>query len=317
MGEAHLRAYAAQPGVRIVGLATRTAARGSELTARYPIENVYGSAVELLEDARPDGVSVTTSEHEHVEPTITALERGVGVLLEKPIASNVADAERIAEAADAHRVPVVPAHVLRFTPTYRHLREEVVAGSIGEVVAISARRDRPRFVARHYARVHPAYLTAVHDIDLVLWLTGSRVARVRALQRSPSGGQAELIWAHLELASGALAAIAAAHLHPDGGTVSNSDRLEVYGTSGVAVVDFTIPPLVVHAGPSRAPDWLLEPPDGGGAFGAEIAHFCDCLRRGRPSDVVTLAEAVAGIRVADAMVRSATSGGADVWLDGG
>lgn len=315
MGEAHLRAYASTPGVRIVGLATRTPERAAELARRYEVEATFADARALIDETRPDGVSVTTGEHDHVEPTCYALERGVGVLVEKPIASSVADAERIAETARTSGSVLLPGHILRFTLPYRGLKAEVASGRIGEVIGIAARRDRPRAIAEHYRHVHPAFLTAVHDIDLALWLTGSRVIRVRALEhRQPGRPQPDIFWAQAVLASGALATIATAYLLPGDGPLATSDRIEVYGTEGIAVVDLSVPVLAVHAKPGPVVDWLIGPADGSGAFGDEIAHFCACLRDGRPSNIVTINDAVAGIRIADAMVRSVAADGGDIWL---
>lgn len=315
MGEAHLRAYASTPGVRIVGLATRTPARAEELARHYGVEATFADAHDLIVMTRPDGVSVTTGEHDHVEPTCYALERGVGVLLEKPIASSVTDAERIAETARTSGSILLPGHILRFTLPYRSLKAEVASGRIGEVVGIAARRDRSRAIAERYRHVHPALLTAVHDIDLTLWLTGSRVTRIRALEhRRPDRPQPVIVWAQAVLASGALATISTAYLHPADGPMATSDRIEVYGTDGVAVVDLSVPVLALHATPGPVADWLIGPADGSGAFGDEIAHFCACLRDGRPSDIVSIDDAVAGIRIADAMVRSAAADGEDVWL---
>jgi predicted dehydrogenase len=315
MGEAHLRAYAAQSGVRIVALVTHSSARGAELAARYPIEAVFEDAARMIDDLLPDGISVTTREHEHAGPTCRALERGVGVLVEKPLAATVEDAARIVEVAARTGSLLVPAHILRFAPPYQALKREVEAGRLGAIVAISARRDRDRSIARHYSHVHPALLTAVHDIDQVLWLTRAAVIRVRALEARRTGlPQPDVVWAQLELEGSVIASVSTATLHPEGGAMGSSDRLEVYGTAGVAAVDTTDRLLSVDSAPPSRPDWLLEPTDGGGAFGAEIAHFCACLRRGEPSGVISGAEALAGIRVADAMMRSAAAGGAIIDL---
>ncbi|MBF6604969.1 MAG: Gfo/Idh/MocA family oxidoreductase [Chloroflexi bacterium] len=314
MGEAHLRSYRAV-GAQIVGVASRTAERARELAERYGAEAIFPDARSLIDATQPDGVSVTTGEHDHVEPTRYALEHGVGVLLEKPIASSLADARLIADLVHATGSILVPAHLLRFAPPYRALKARVAAGDIGDVIAVSTRRDRTVAIAHHYAHVHPAFLTAVHDIDLILWLTGSRFVRIRALQHRDSGrGQVDLAWAQGELASSAIASVSVAQVHPEGSLPYNSDRIEVYGSAGVAVVDLSLPLATVRGETTTAPDWLLEPPDGLGAFGAEIAHFCDCLRSRRPSDVVSVDEAVEGISVADAIVRSAEAGGSDVWL---
>jgi predicted dehydrogenase len=315
MGEAHLRAYAAQPGVRIVGLVTHTPARAVELSERYPIEASFDDVETMIDAVAPDGISVTTGEHDHVGPACAALERGIGVLVEKPMASSVEDAEQIAETASRTGAILVPAHVLRFTLPYQALAREIAGGRLGSVVAISSRRDRTRAVAEGYDHIHPAMVTSVHDIDLVLWLTESRVTRVRALESRRAGAtQPDLIWAQLELENGVIASVSAANLHPADGSIATSDRLEVYGTDGVASVDLASPLLTFHTKPPVLPDWLWEPPDGGGAFGSEVGHFCACLREGHGSDVVAPEDAVAGIRVAEAMVRSAASDGAVIEL---
>lgn len=316
MAEAHLAAYAAIPDVTIVGIATRTQERGEELAGRYGATAVFPDAVSLLDTARPHGVSVTTRDDDHVAPTLAALERGVGVLLEKPIASDVSGATTIAGAVRATGVLLVPGHILRFAAPYRRLHEEVGAGRIGSVVGVSARRDRTRAIHEHYAHVHPAFLTCVHDIDLALWVTGSRVRRVDAMEhRVPGDPQPDIVWAHAELASGAIASFATAYLHPSDVAVPASDRFEVYGTGGVAVVDLTTPALVVHAGPTASPDWLIGLGDGTGAVLEEIRHFTDRLAGRSTTDIVTVGDALHGIRVADAIVRSAASG-RDVLVEG-
>lgn len=319
MGEAHLAAYSQLPDVRIVGIATRSRERGAALAARFGIGSdvVFPDAPTLLATARPDGVSVCTKDDAHLEPTLAALEAGVGVLLEKPIANDVAGAETIAATVGRTGGLLIPGHILRFALPHQRLRAEVVGGAIGEVVGVSARRDRIRAIHEAYTHVHPAFLICVHDIDLALWVTGSRVVRVRAIEhRSPGDAQPDILWAHAELASGAIASFATALVLPSDVAVPMSDRFEVYGTGGVAVLDLTTPELMIHAGPSRAPDWLVGLGDGGGAMLAEARHFVSCLRSGSPSSVITVDEALAGVRVADAIVRSAGAGGAEVRLDG-
>lgn len=316
MGEAHLAAYAMLPDVRVVGVATRSRTRGEELADRFGFTGVYHDAAALLAATRPDGVSVTTNDNQHVDPTVRALEAGAGVLLEKPIAGDVSGAETIAAAVTRTGGILVPGHILRFTLPYQRLQAEVAAGRLGRIVGVAARRDRTRLIHEHYTHVHPAFLTCVHDIDLALWYTRSRVTRVRALEhREPGDAQPGIVWAQAELASGALATFATAYLHPSDVAVPTSDRIELYGTGGVAAVDLSQPPLVVHAGPSIAPDWLIGLGDGTGAMLAEVAHFVDCVRAGRSSPVIGVDDALAGIRVADAIVRSAAADGADIRLE--
>ena len=212
----------------------------------------------------------------------------------------------------------MPAHILRFAGPYRAVHDAVRAGDIGQVIGITARRDRTAAIGAHYRHVHPAALTMVHDIDQVLWLTGARPVRARAVEHRPSpDDQADLVFAHLELSSGVVASLVTVLVHPEGSIAGTSDRLEVYGDAGVATVDTSAPTALVHGASSRAPDWVLEPADGGGAFGAEIAHFVDCLERGSSSDVIPVDDALWGLRAVDAIVRSAASGGQSVDIDEG
>lgn len=314
MGETHLRCYRAL-GVPIVGVVDPRLDRASRLAESYGAAAAYASVEELLRAQSPDAVSVTTPENHHEVPAVMALERGIAVLLEKPLSDTLESAMAIVETARRSGAPLVPAHVLRFAGPYRAVHDSVRAGEIGQVVGITARRDRPRAVGARYAHVHPAALTMVHDIDQVLWLTGARPLRARALEHRPSTAeQADLVLAHLELSSGAIASLSTALLHPDGTLAGTSDRLEVYGDGGVATVDTSVSAALING---RAPDWVLEPADGGGAFGAEIAHFVDCVMRGRSSDIIPLSDALAGMRVIDAILRSVERGGAIIDIDDG
>lgn len=314
MGETHLRCYAKQ-GIRVVGIADPMIDKARALADRYGVDNVYASPHALFEDLRPTGVSITSPEDHHVEPTVIALDRGIGVLVEKPIANNLADAARIFEAAERSSAPLVPAHVLRFAAPYRALREQIAHGDIGGIVGITARRDRTVVIGGHYAHVHPAFLTMVHDIDQVLWITGSDFVRIRALEHRPTpDSQADLLLVQGELGNGVIVSLVTGILHPEGMAVATSDRFEVYGSAGVASVDMSNPPVIIYGKRSHAPDWILDPADCSGAFGAEIAHFVDCLRRQTPSDIVTPEDALSGLRVMDGIVRSISAGGADIRL---
>jgi predicted dehydrogenase len=204
-----LAAYAQLPDVRIVGIATRTRERGEALAARFGADAVYADAEALLDGARPDGVSICTNDNQHVAPTLAALDRGVGVLLRSP--SRGCDGRRDdRRGRPSDQRLFVPATSLRFALPYQRLNARSRRASGGR--GVSARRDRTRWIHEHYAHVHPAFLTCVHDIDLALWVTGSRAVRVRSMGIAPRvmhsryRAQAELAGRHR--------LVATAYLHP-------------------------------------------------------------------------------------------------------
>jgi predicted dehydrogenase len=285
-GARHVEAYARQPDVSLVAVADRDPQRAEAVAGRWAVPAWFTDGAEMLADCLPDGVSVVTPGAHHVEPTATALAHGCSVLLEKPIAMTSSEACELQSAVRRSGAFVMPAHILRFSQPHIALRSRVRNGELGRVLGVSAQRDRGRDHARRYPDVHPALMTAIHDIDLAMWVSGSRAVRVSAYE-SRLDGSPRLVWAHVEAADGAVWSLRTSWLLAESATPT--DSLEVYGTDATAV-------LAVAAEPA-------------GALDAEVSLFCGCLRAGSPPDAVTLEEAVHGIRVAEAIVASAGANG--------
>lgn len=307
-GTRHLAAYRSL-GVAVVAVVDPDPGARDRSAQRFGITG-YPDVVSMLRAERPDAASVCTPGVTHREVATALLGARIPVLIEKPLAETVADVLAIAAAAHDAGVVCQPGHLLRFCAPYRALHAAVRAGELGQVLAISSRRDRPRILQRLFPTSHPALLTAVHDIDLALWLAGSPVEQVRAVAHSLPGARVPaLVWAELRHANGVVSSIRNSYLLPEQTPNHTSDLLEVYGTAGVAHVDLGHPTLLVHAEQTEAPDWLLSPTDGGGALAAELRHF---LARSRGEDVrdeVPLADGVHVVQVASAVVDSANAGG--------
>src|SRR4029077_20738218 len=104
---------------------------------------------------------------------------------------------------------------------------------LGKVVHMHARRDRPKSLLSLYSRIHPVLLTAIHDIDMMLWYSGSPVRRVRGYHRSIADAtHQDAFWGLLEFADGGLGT-ETNWLLPEGGIVLD-DAFRVTGTQGVA-----------------------------------------------------------------------------------
>ncbi len=312
-GERHLRAYTRQADVSIVGIADRDPARAQEVAARWGIESWYADAERLLAERDLDGVSVVTPGEHHLEPTLLALEHDCAVLLEKPVAMSSVDVVEIEAAVAQSATFVQPAHILRFAAPYIALRQKVRSGAVGPLVAISSSRDRSRHHSVLYPGIHPALMTTVHDIDLALWISGSRALEVVARERAANHGhESRLVWAQIAAADGSVWSLRTSWLLPD--AASLSDRLEIYGEDGAIVLDAK-PTVVLLGASTETIDHELAPETHPGALDAQIAHFCACIRAGVPSEVVSLADAARGIRIAEAIIASAAGEGRPVRLE--
>ncbi|WP_431875972.1 Gfo/Idh/MocA family protein [Micromonospora marina] len=309
-GTRHLAAYQSI-GTPVRNLVEPDAATRERVAAEYGVARTYASVADLLAAGAPQAASVCVPGPAHRAVAVALLDAGVPVLVEKPLAATVTDAAAIVAAAERTRVLCQPGHILRHSPPHRALHDAIRAGRVGDVLAVSSRRDRPRTLSRLFPREHPALLTAVHDIDLAVWYAGAPVVEVRAAARTRPGSVTPvLVWAELRHANDVVSSLRNSYLLPEHTPNHTSDLVEVYGTDGVAHVDLSHPTLLVRGEPTEAPDWLLSPVDGGGALAAELRHFLGRIDGTQPTAVVPLADGLHVVRVAEAMVDSATAGGA-------
>ncbi len=310
-GVRHIAAYARRPDVDLVAVVDRDAGRAEGVAEQWGIERWFTEVSDLLRTSRPDGVSVVTTGSSHLEPTLAALEDGCAVLLEKPLTLSTREADQLCEAELRSTAFVMPAHILRFTGPYQELVARVRAGEIGRVLGIATVRDRGRGHEVLFPGVHPALMTTIHDIDLALWITGSRAVRVSAHGRGQDAKSPLLVWTQIEAADGSVWALRVSWLLSE--DAPSSDRLEVYGTAGVAKLELR-PTVAIFAGHSVWVDHELTPEAHPGALDAEIECFCARIRSREAPLVVTLREARDGIEIAEAIMRSIDQGGVPVEL---
>ena len=172
-GTEHIRAYQANPRCRVVAVVDHVIGVASAVAQKMGIPRYYASLSEAMSSIHIDAASVATPSIDHVASAEVLLDADIPVLLEKPITLSYADAAALQIHAKRSSAFIMPAHLLRFSPAYSELKRRIVAGVVGQPVAMSFHRHRGRDHAKRFANVHPAFMTAIHDIDLAIWLTGS------------------------------------------------------------------------------------------------------------------------------------------------
>lgn len=298
-GERHAAAVAANPGSELVAVVGRDPGRTAAFAGRHGVTGVSTDLDSALVEHRPDAVVIAAPGALHLPMTCAALAAGASVLLEKPVVPTVAEIAELRRAADAAPGFVMPAHVLRFSAPYRELRCRLQEGRIGEPVSFAFRRYRALDHDRRFPDVHPAYMTAIHDIDLAIWLSGQRFSELSATATRVEGAaQPGSVMAHARGDRGAVASFAVSWLLPDGHA---EDALEVFGTEGMLALDHRYT-LRERSGAGEAstefPDYDLD-----SALQEEVDHFIACVARGQASSVITLEEALHGLELAEAMAQ--------------
>jgi len=221
----HLDAMRNHPRVTLVAGSSRDAGR-RERFAERTAARTYADWRAMLEREQPEIVSVATYAPQHAEITVACAKHGVrAIYCEKPIATKLADAERMLSACESSRSLLVINHNRRFNPNYRRLCELVAAGGLGELTSASLQWGSGRLGN-----------VGTHMFNALCLVVGQRVAAVSATLdlsrrldcRGPQfhdpGG-----WGLLRLAGGLIATVDAA----DFGTVPASITLN--GTLGRAV----------------------------------------------------------------------------------
>jgi UDP-N-acetylglucosamine 3-dehydrogenase len=177
MGRNHARIYGLVDGSRLVAVADSSPA-ALESIARVYSARVYTDYVEMLEKEKPDVVSIAVPTYLHREVAIAALEHRVHVFLEKPISGDVAEGQRIIDAARSSGVKLAVGHIERFNPAIIELKRQLNAGQLGRIFQIHARRVGP-FPPR-IQDVGVVVDLATHELNLLEYLTGSPVETVYA-----------------------------------------------------------------------------------------------------------------------------------------
>jgi UDP-N-acetyl-2-amino-2-deoxyglucuronate dehydrogenase len=215
----HLQAIENLPGIDLAGVCDIDPARATATAGRYGVP-AFSDHRQLLESVRPEVVHVCTPHHQHVPVAIDCLDFGAAVLVEKPVAHTVAEAERLIRAARAH--PGVKVGIClqnRYNATSQAARRLIESGELGRILGGSAtvlwHRDRAYYANRPWrGRLRDSgggvlINQAIHTLDLMEWLLGD-VVQLRGHSGRNTDGDVDvedIAYALLEHAGGARSAV--------------------------------------------------------------------------------------------------------------
>ncbi len=180
----HFEAIAAIDGAELVGVADLDPATAEAAEERYGVPSAT-DLESLIAEVSPDVVHVCTPHDAHVPVSLAALQAGIAVLQEKPVACTVAEADRLVDAAENGRTKIGICFQNRYNATSQALRSILDSGELGSVIGASAtlmwNRPPAYYTARpwrgRFATSGGGVLInqAIHMLDLLLWLLGDAV----------------------------------------------------------------------------------------------------------------------------------------------
>ena len=179
---------ARHPMVDFIGLADLRKDRLKLVGEKTNADFVTEDFRELLNRPEVTAVIVSTDEHLHVEPILAAVERGLSLLIEKPLATELASSKHVLDQITKAKIDAVVGYTQRFRRKWLSVKEKVRTGALGDVTLVTSRAFMNRLVALdNYKRtsdpskISPMVISGTHALDVVMWMMeGKRPVEIYA-----------------------------------------------------------------------------------------------------------------------------------------
>jgi predicted dehydrogenase len=255
---------------------------------------------EAIGDADLDAVDICLPHNLHAPVSIDCLEAGIHVLVEKPIAANLAEATAMVEAAGKAGAVLMVAENEVFSPLYRKVRDLVAGGAVGRPALVQLTRgcyatedykqNRPWFLDAEQAAGGMMMSGGIHDVEKLRMIVGE-ITAVQALQapgRCAEMGGDDTGIAVLRFENGAIGTMIQSNSYKSAVTAAGEEihrlridgelgSIEAEGTHGGRIRVFSEAKVGAGTDPSSDTEMVVPEED---TFHLEIAHFLDCLENG-------------------------------------
>lgn len=278
LGRFHAQKYAQLPGSKLVAVVDADAAAAERVAAELGVRSATDYRA-ILDDV--DAVSIVTPTPLHHCVGCAVLERGVHVLMEKPIATTVAEARELIDTARRRGCVLQVGHLERFNPA---------------IVAAVSRLQVPRFVESHRLApfkqrgtdVSVVLDLMIHDIDLIQELVGEPIEHIDAVGATVFSGETDIVNARIRFRGGCVANTTASRI-----SMKQERKIRIFQDDAYLSIDMQQKVVTVirkkDAAPVESPAQVSieeESFEQGDALLAEIGSFLDAIRN-KTAPVVT------------------------------
>jgi len=320
MGKNAVQVWQRHPEVEVVAVADMDRERAAKVAAEFHIPRWYGNHRELMEKEDIAAVHINTPDWAHRDPVIDALKAGKHVLVEKPMTTDVAEADEVVRVAKETGLKLQVSFNHRWLSVYHKVFSDIKNGSIGEPLCGFAKKNNPILVPTEWlpwsGKSSSAWFLSSHDIDLMCWWINSSGEEVyatgaRKVLKARGIDTYDAIQAQVRFRNGFFATFESAWVYSNKSPYLPDSYMEVIGTEGHVFMDrkaeaiematkdaYTYPRTLLNY--KVFDRWV-------GALPACMYSFIDAIRENREPYVT----AVDGRRVTailDALHRSLVSG---------
>lgn len=316
-GLSHVRTFAAEPRAAVTWVCDPDAAALGRAAALVPDAHATRDPAEVLRARDVDAIVIATPAITHADLAVQCLAHGRHVLVEKPLALSVLDADRIATAAARAGTVVAVGHLMLYHPAVEHLRHLVVDGEVGDVFYMSSVRANLGRLRRDESAL---WSFGPHDLSMIEYLVPGGAVTVTARGASYlQPGIADVVFVNLELEPRGGGRPVMAQIHLSWLNPRKERRLTVVGSRKMVEFDdcgpekirlydrgYDRPPefatfaeyLTLRNGDIFIPQVSMEEP-----LAVQVRHFLDCIEHG----VHPRTDLASGIRVVQLLAAAQAS----------
>jgi len=291
-GKNHARAYKELQSTELVAICDANAERAKNVAAQFGVK-AYTNSARMLKNEAIEAVSICTWSTSLAKEALKALNAGKHVLVEKPMATTVKQAEKLVAAAEENSLHLTVGFLMRFIPGLQRIREAVAKREIGELVCVTAKR-----VSQWPERIGDVGVvkdTAIHDIDIMRYISSEDpiavYAKTGSMRHKKFEDYAQIM---LTYEDGKTAFIESNWLTP-----YKTRTLTVTGSDAIMRLDYITQDLwIENARENLQPRLPWQEP-----LKLELQHFADCVSA-KAKPLISAVDGVKALRIAEAALLS-------------
>jgi UDP-N-acetylglucosamine 3-dehydrogenase len=291
-GKNHARVYKELPSTELIAICDVNAERAKTMANQYGVK-AYSDSTQMLKDKNIEAVNICTWSTHLAKEALKALNAGKHVLVEKPMATNTQQAEKLVKTAQENGLHLTVGFLMRFIPGLQHIRQSVENKKIGDLVCATAKR-----VSQWPERIGDVGVvkdTAIHDIDVMRFISNEDPIAVYAKMGSMKHRKFE-DYAQIMLTykDGKSAFIESNWLTP-----YKTRALTVTGSDAIMRLDYITQDLWIEQQTETVqPRYPFQEP-----LKLELQHFADCIME-KKKPLVTGEDGVRALETAQAAMQS-------------
>ena len=295
-GKNHARVYKELAETELIAICDIDPERAKAVANQFGAKP-YTSAAKMLKNKDIEAVSICTWSTALAKEATKAVEAGRHVLVEKPMAANVKQAENLLNKAEKEGVHLTVGFLMRFIPGLQHIKKAVQDKTIGELVCATAKR-----VSQWPERIGDVGVvkdTAIHDIDVMLHLFNEDpiavYAKTGTMRHIRFEDYAQIM---LTFKDGKSAFIESNWLTP-----YKTRILIATGSEAIMTLDYITQEVTVeNAKETMKPRYTMQEP-----LKLELQHFANCITK-KDKPLITGLDGLKALRIAESALKSSATG---------